>query len=372
MNKPRKLRVFICHAWQDKPAVRNLYDHLKSMDWIDPWIDEKRLLPGQDWDLEIYKAIREADSILVCLSNESIAKEGYIQKEFRRAINFSEEKPEGEIYIIPLLIDDCTPPLRFQKWQWANYSSEEGMRKLIEALLARADSLKIRANDESIIKKFARMKSPAHRPPGTDSKTYSFRFLIEMGLGLMLPIFTCIILALVLAGRKFFEGFWTTGVNDIVTISISFFLLLVLSFVIFMIGLGRLTTSTMNFGAKIPWSELIEAAWQGMTSKDGFNKHAKVIKDSTKTFWEKENWVDPEFKSRLMAALKSLIFPGWGLWSRGRKILAVGFWIATTIGYFAEIVPGILLHLLVIVLSGVLDTPVSEVMNKDISSVESN
>ena len=52
----RKLRVFICHALQDKPIVRELYQRLLAEGWIDPWLDEEKLLPGQDWDLEIEKA----------------------------------------------------------------------------------------------------------------------------------------------------------------------------------------------------------------------------------------------------------------------------------------------------------------------------
>ena len=32
----RKLRVFLCHASDDKPAARTLYASLKSIPWIDP------------------------------------------------------------------------------------------------------------------------------------------------------------------------------------------------------------------------------------------------------------------------------------------------------------------------------------------------
>ena len=36
----RKLRVFLCHASQDKPVVRELYQRLLAEGWIDPWMDE--------------------------------------------------------------------------------------------------------------------------------------------------------------------------------------------------------------------------------------------------------------------------------------------------------------------------------------------
>ncbi|MDO9301931.1 MAG: toll/interleukin-1 receptor domain-containing protein [Anaerolineales bacterium] len=58
MTDTRRLKVFLCHASQDKPAVRELYKRLAAEKWIDPWLDEENLLPGQDFDLEIYKAAR--------------------------------------------------------------------------------------------------------------------------------------------------------------------------------------------------------------------------------------------------------------------------------------------------------------------------
>ena len=68
----RKLRVFLCHASQDKPAVRELYKQLSAEVWIDPWLDEENLLAGQKWAVEIPQKVREADIVLVCLSNNSI------------------------------------------------------------------------------------------------------------------------------------------------------------------------------------------------------------------------------------------------------------------------------------------------------------
>ena len=38
----RKLRVFLCHASQDKPVVRELYQRLLAESWIDPWLDEEK------------------------------------------------------------------------------------------------------------------------------------------------------------------------------------------------------------------------------------------------------------------------------------------------------------------------------------------
>jgi len=143
MTATRKLKVFLCHASQDKPAVRKLYARLNSESWVDPWLDEERILPGMDWDMEIQKALREADLIIICLSRESVAKEGYVQREFKRALSYAEEKPEGTIYIIPLRLNECTPPMRLQQWQWVDYFSGNADNRLFQSLRLRAEKLSV-------------------------------------------------------------------------------------------------------------------------------------------------------------------------------------------------------------------------------------
>jgi formylglycine-generating enzyme required for sulfatase activity len=155
----RKLRVFLCHASDDKPAVRKLFASLKSVPWIDPWLDEENLLPGQDFDLEIYKATRDADAIIICLSKISVAKEGYVNKEIRRALEIADEKPEGAIYVIPLRLDDCIPSFeRLKKLQWADYFTPNAHERLLKSLRLRADALKIGVPETTAV---VRESSPA-------------------------------------------------------------------------------------------------------------------------------------------------------------------------------------------------------------------
>jgi hypothetical protein len=97
---PRPLRVFLCHAAADKPAVRDLYQRLQSEGFIEPWLDEEDLLPGQDWQLEIPQAVRTSDVVLVCLSSHSITRAGYVQKEIKFALDIADEQPEGTIFLI--------------------------------------------------------------------------------------------------------------------------------------------------------------------------------------------------------------------------------------------------------------------------------
>jgi len=140
-----KLRAFLCHAKEDKKIVRGLYNKLAVEDWIDPWLDEENLLPGQEWDLEIEKAVMAAHAVIVCLSNNSVNKEGYVQRELRFVLNVAEEKPEGSIFVIPLRLSDCVVPTRLKIWQYVDYFPEErkdwAYKRLISALKIRHETL---------------------------------------------------------------------------------------------------------------------------------------------------------------------------------------------------------------------------------------
>ncbi len=135
------VRVFLCHASNDKSKVRQLYDRLKNEKGIDPWLDVEKLLPGVDWDLEITAAVKTSHVVLVCLSKDSINKEGYIQKEIKQALDVADEKPDGTIFIIPLRLEDCDVPVRLKKWQWLDLFEKDSYDKLLNSLRARAKDL---------------------------------------------------------------------------------------------------------------------------------------------------------------------------------------------------------------------------------------
>jgi len=141
----RKLKVFLCYASQDKPIVHKLYQRFIAEGWIEPWLDAKKLLPGQDWQAEIKNAVETADNVIIFLSNTSINKDGFIQKELRLAKDIALEKSEGSVFLIPLRLDDCEVPRSLQIYQWANYfgnEKEQTYSKLLESLKLRLEDVK--------------------------------------------------------------------------------------------------------------------------------------------------------------------------------------------------------------------------------------
>lgn len=135
------VKVFLCHSSNDKPKIMQLYNRLKLEKGMDVWIDVEKLLPGVEWDLEIRTAVRDSHIVLVCLSKNSINKEGYIQKEIRQALDVADEKPEGALFIIPLRLEECEVPDRLKKWQWLNFYEDDSYDKLLSSLRKRENDL---------------------------------------------------------------------------------------------------------------------------------------------------------------------------------------------------------------------------------------
>jgi hypothetical protein len=131
------LRVFIAHASEDKSRALELYDWLQRKG-VEPWLDKKSLIPGQDWKLEIDNAVRSSHVVLVCLSGNSVTKEGYFQKELRRALDVAEEKPEGAVFIVPVRLEPCECPSRLASLHWVDLFGDTGHADLFRALDFRA------------------------------------------------------------------------------------------------------------------------------------------------------------------------------------------------------------------------------------------
>lgn len=143
----KKLHVFLCHSSADKPVVRELYQRLLAESWIDPWLDEEKLIPGQDWHLEIQKAVEGSNAVIVCLSKGSVSKEGYVQRELKSILDQALEMPEGMVFILPVRLEECDLLRSLRAWQYVNYfpvsNKDLSYQHLLAGLKLRAEKLGI-------------------------------------------------------------------------------------------------------------------------------------------------------------------------------------------------------------------------------------
>lgn len=140
----RPLKVFLCHASPDKPMALELHQRLLKEDWIAPWLDAARLLPGQHWTSVIKNALAESDSVIILVSKRSASREGFVQREMNYAWDRSLEKPRNAIYLIPLRLEDCEVPFDLRERQWADYfgdKKEETYRTLLQSLKMRREQV---------------------------------------------------------------------------------------------------------------------------------------------------------------------------------------------------------------------------------------
>ena len=133
----KKNKVFISYAREDYDIAKKLYDDLKSAG-LCPWIDREEILVGQKWKDQIRKAIKEASFFLALLSNNSISKIGYVQKELKIAMEMLDERPDSDIFLIPAIIDDCKPDderLSNIHWAYLCRSYKIGLNDILRAIL---------------------------------------------------------------------------------------------------------------------------------------------------------------------------------------------------------------------------------------------
>ena len=114
-NPSNKLKIFICHASENRGLALELFYQLQN--WgFEPWIDQEDLLVGDKWDTKIRKEIENTDIFIVCLSQTAIQKKGYYQKEIAIALEVAKTFPDNLTFIFPVKFEDCDLPDRLSEY----------------------------------------------------------------------------------------------------------------------------------------------------------------------------------------------------------------------------------------------------------------
>ena len=108
------LRIFIAYALEDAAIAEKLYAALEDRGY-EPWLDRRKLLPGQNWPRRIQEAIENADFFIPCFSGNSVHKRGGFQAEIRYALDCASRIPLDDVFMIPVRLDDCCVPARIQR-----------------------------------------------------------------------------------------------------------------------------------------------------------------------------------------------------------------------------------------------------------------
>ena len=104
-------QVFLAYVDEDRAAAERLYDTLEAAGFA-PWMDKRKLLPGQNWPRAIESAIEASDFFVACFSQNSVAKKGGFQAEIRYALDCARQLPLDEIFLVPVRFGPCRLPRR--------------------------------------------------------------------------------------------------------------------------------------------------------------------------------------------------------------------------------------------------------------------
>lgn len=125
--------AFLSYAKEDVATVRDLESRLLQAGVL-TWFDEKTLLPGDDWKVKIDDGIERSDFVLLFLSQHSVSKTGYFQRELRYALEQRDLRPHGTRYIVPVLLGECEVPPPLRAIQWLKTTEADWFERLLKAL----------------------------------------------------------------------------------------------------------------------------------------------------------------------------------------------------------------------------------------------
>ena len=172
------MKVFISYAREDRKTALKLYHDLKKAG-LNPWLDLKNLLPGQNWQRHIELAIKSSDFFIALLSNNSVSKKGYVQKELKKALDILDEYPHGEGFVIPVRLDECLPDNeKLENLHWADLFDDYD--HCLEQIIYAMNAQYTQDNKKHVISSDETSKKNVSDTNKTDSETTKIESITQM------------------------------------------------------------------------------------------------------------------------------------------------------------------------------------------------
>jgi len=134
------IKIFLSYVSKDYFHVKRVYERLKELGLF-PWMDKENILGGEDWEQSILRAVHNSDFIVVFLSENSVNKRGFFQREVKLALKQWDYKLEDDIFLIPIKLNDCSVPESIKKFQWIDSSEENWFDKFVESIKIGAEKI---------------------------------------------------------------------------------------------------------------------------------------------------------------------------------------------------------------------------------------
>lgn len=122
--------VFLSYASEDAEAAQRISQALRAAG-VEVWFDREELHGGDAWDQRIRKQIRDCRLFLPIVSRNTEARlEGYFRREWKLAIDRTEDMASEVAFLVPVVIDETANasahvPEKFRQVQWTRLRGAE-------------------------------------------------------------------------------------------------------------------------------------------------------------------------------------------------------------------------------------------------------
>ena len=132
--------VFISHASEDKDRFVLEFATKLREKGIDAWVDKWEIYPGDSLVTKIFnEGLKNAHAVVIVLSKNSIEKP-WVKEELDVSVV---KKIEGEIKLIPVIIEDCDVPESLRSTVWEKIKNlddyEEELNRIVNSIYEQRD-----------------------------------------------------------------------------------------------------------------------------------------------------------------------------------------------------------------------------------------
>ncbi|NUO80080.1 TIR domain-containing protein [candidate division KSB1 bacterium] len=126
MPQTNQPKIFISHAWQDKPLVRRLEKELQAAG-AEVWVDHEGIRGGDNLPERISDALKWCNTLLL-LWSKAASTSDWVEMEWSNAVSLKKA-------IIPCRLDNTELPAILAHKAWVGFSDvETGLAQLLQAL----------------------------------------------------------------------------------------------------------------------------------------------------------------------------------------------------------------------------------------------
>jgi hypothetical protein len=125
-------RVFIIYARRDAEAAKSVSDLLQRHGFS-PWLDLEQLIPGQDWQAEVSRAMMDSEAAVVLLSRD-LNSDSRANAQLRAARRVLTAREKDVFPLVPVKLDECAVPVDMEGVRCLVWSNPDSPDRLLEAL----------------------------------------------------------------------------------------------------------------------------------------------------------------------------------------------------------------------------------------------